>query len=465
MTNAALQSSNSYSDTYMAPIDFETEVGPLPLKGALPAGLCGTLMRIGPNPVTPDPKAHWFAGDGMLHAFAIADGAVHYRNRWVRTQRWKAAVEGRERLPGFQQTLPASGKLNSEDDGTANVNVIGHAGRVFALNGGYLPVAVTLPSLQTVGRFNFDDAVRGSFTAHPKIDPRTGELVFFACGTPTPLSKGMSYGTISAEGRVTRFEWFEAPYGAVVHDFMVTERHVMFPIMPLTTSLERAQKGGPPCAWEPEYGTRVGVVRRDGSTADIVWWRGPACFVYHVMNAWETGDSLFADVMEFDAPPLFPRPDGTPASEPETPARLVRWQFDLAKPEGEFTRTVLDETPGEFPRIDDRFAGLPYRHGWFALCPDHPLLGEGLVHIDHATGKRDIYKLPAHDMVSEGVFVPRTPQAEEGDGWLLATIWRSLTDKSELAIFDARALSAGPLCTAALPHRMPASFHGNWISE
>ena len=65
----------------MAPIDFETEVGPLPLHGALPAGLRGTLIRNGPNPRVPDAKAHWFSGDGMLHAFHIADGAVHYRNR------------------------------------------------------------------------------------------------------------------------------------------------------------------------------------------------------------------------------------------------------------------------------------------------------------------------------------------------------------------------------------------------
>ena len=451
----------------MSPIDFETDVGPLPLQGTLPAGLRGTLVRNGPNPVAPDPRAHWFAGDGMLHAFHIADGAVHYRNRWVRTQRWQATVEGQERRRvGFQSTEGEAPKR--EDDGTGNTNVIGHAGRILALEEAHLPIAMTLPGLDTLGATDLDGRLHGSFTAHPKTDPRTGELLFFGYGTPAPLSAGMSFGSIAADGRVTRFESFEAPYASMVHDFMVTEGHVMFPIMPITASLERAQQGRPPYAWEPEFGTRVGLMPRGGGSADIVWWRGPACYVFHVMNAWEADGSLYADVMQFDTPPLFPRPDGSPIGAGDPPARLVRWQFELANPAREFTRTVLDPRPGEFPRIDERFAGLPYRHGWYVLREDEgPAEARrnfaGLAHVDHANGERGIYKLPAPDTMSEAVFVPRSAQAEEGDGWLLATIWRGATNTSELAVFDARAVANGPLCTAALPHRVPAGFHGNWF--
>lgn len=461
----------------MAPIDFETDTGPLPLKGALPAGLRGTLVRNGPNPVAPDPKAHWFSGDGMLHAFSIGDGdgdgrngEVRYRNRWVRTQRWQAAAQGKDLPGGFQEAPMSDQPKQQHDDGSANTNVIDHAGRMLALEEAHLPVEVALPALDTLGANDFGGGLHGSFTAHPKTDPKTGELLFFGYGTPAPLSSGMSFGVMSPEGRVTRFERFEAPYPSMVHDFMVTEGHVLFPIMPLTASMERAQSGRPPYAWEPEYGTRVGLMPRNGSTADIVWWSGPACYVFHVMNAWEADGSLFADVVQFPTPPLFPRPDGSPVSDKPPVSRLVRWQFDLSNPSREFTQTQLEEMPGEFPRIDERFAGLPYRHGWYvcrgtAQPNEPPRLYAGLVHIDHTTPHRDVYQFPAPDVVSEGVFVPRGADAEEGDGWLLATVWRGATDTSDLVVFDARALAAGPLCVASLPHRVPVGFHGNWFAD
>jgi carotenoid cleavage dioxygenase-like enzyme len=452
----------------MGPIDFETELGPLPLRGTLPEGLRGTLVRNGPNPVVPDPKAHWFAGDGMLHSFTLADGQVHYRNRWVRTELWRAATEGRDLASGFQKA--PSSHAPQPTDGTANTNVIGHAGHMLALEEAHLPIEVDLPTLATLGATDFDGALQGSFTAHPKTDPRTGELLFFGYGTPARLSSGMSFGVISPEGRVTRFEHFEAPYASMVHDFMVTERYAMFPIMPLTASMERAQSGRPPYAWEPEYGTRVGVMPRRGSTADIVWWRGASCYMFHVMNAWEADGSLFADVIQFATPPLFPKPDGSPASETTPPSWLARWEFDLSDPTREFTQTRLEDISGEFPRIDDRFAGLPYRHGWY-VCRAEAQPGEpqrlyaGLRHVDHATAGHDMYLFPAPDVVSEGVFVPRSPDAEEGDGWLLATVWRGATNTSDLVIFDARALAKGPVCTASLPHRVPVGFHGNWFGE
>lgn len=450
----------------MDPIDFECEVGPLPLQGVLPAGLRGTLVRNGPNPMAPDPKAHWFAGDGMLHAFSIHDGQVHYRNRWVRTQRWHAAVEGRDQAGRFQEARADADK--SHDDGTANTNVVGHAGHVLALEEAHLPIAVTLPALDTLGPTDFDGALKGSFTAHPKTDPKTGELLFFGYGTPALLSNGMSFGVMSPEGRVTRFERFDAPYASMVHDFMVTEHHVMFPIMPLTASIDRAQSGRPPYAWEPEYGTRVGLMPRNGTTKDIVWWSGPACYVFHVMNAWEDAGSLFADVIQFANAPLFPKPDGSAVSDIPPPSQLVRWQFDMASESHEFAQTLLEEIPGEFPRVDPRVAGLPYRHGWY-VCRGMPQPGEpprlyaGLVHVDHATSTRDVYVFPGQDAVSEGVFVPRSEDAEEGDGWLLATVWRGATNTSDLVVFDARSLATGPVCVASLPHRVPVGFHGNWF--
>lgn len=442
------------------PIDFETDVASLPITGTLPPGLEGTLVRNGPNPVIPNPKQHWFFGDGMLHAFHVADGRVRYRNRWVRTTRWQSAQRVVKGLPPLQ-TPPG------EDSGVANTNVIHHAGRTLALEEAHRPVAVQLDTLETLGIEDFGDRVGLRFTAHPKTDPETGELVFFGYGSPDQLSAGMTCGVISRDGeQVRHLEYFDAPYAAMVHDFAVTCRHIVFPIMPLTASLARVQSGRPAFAWEPEFGTRVGLLRRGGHATGIDWWHGPACYVFHFMNAWEDGRHLFVDGMQYDAPPLFPQPDGTPL--PGTAeARLTRWHFDLDDPRREFGRTVLEEIPGEFPRIDDRRATLPYRHGWYAGnaidAAGEPRRQARLVHVDHAAPRPDVYTCDALDHLSEPVFVPRHADAREGDGWIVATAFRGATRTSDLVVFDAQHVAAGPVCTASLPHRVPDGFHGNWF--
>ena len=139
----------------------------------------------------------------------------------------------------------------------------------------------------------------------------------------------MSYGVTDAEGRVTRRDDFEAPFSSMVHDFLVTRRHALFPILPLTGEPQRAMRGGPAFAWEPDKGAHVGVMARDAGGRDACAGSPTdACYVFHPMNAWEEGDKIFADVMEYPVAPLFPNADG---SMPErASARLVRWTFDLA---------------------------------------------------------------------------------------------------------------------------------------
>jgi carotenoid cleavage dioxygenase-like enzyme len=466
--NEAVPSKSALSPN-LAPINFETAVGPLPLRGSLPADLSGTLVRNGPNPLIPDSKTHWFSGDGMLHAFEIEDGQVHYRNRWIRTAQWEyASRTGHNPVAGLRAD-PSQGEPPFESNGAANTNVIRHAGRVLALEEAHLPIAIELATLDTLGTTDFDGGLRHRVTAHPKIDPTTGDLLFFGYGTPEALSNGMTFGVVSREGHVTRLENFQAPYASMAHDFAVSASHVIFPIMPLTASRARAQAGLPPFAWEPSYGTRVGIMPRSGSTADILWWTGPPCFVFHVMNAFETDGCVFLDVMQFAHPPLFPLPDGSPINGTNDGARLVRWCFDLADPRREFTQRVLEEIPGEFPRIDERRAGKPYRHGWFAgqlaSAAAERRTQCAVVHIDHAAPRADVYEFAPRDRVSEPVFAARAADAAEGDGWLLAIVWRDATNTSDLVIFDAQHVAAGPVCIASLPHRVPDGFHGNWFAS
>jgi carotenoid cleavage dioxygenase-like enzyme len=452
--------------TNIAPIPFECDAPFLKVSGELPRELNGTLYRNGPNPQFDAPGAHWFVGDGMLHAFHLENGRASYRNRWVRTPKWLAEHDaGRALFGGFGRKL-TDAPASLTDGGVANTNIIFHAGRLLALEEAHLPTEIEPRTLKTRGYCDYDGGIAGPFTAHPKIDPVNGELVFFGYNASGPFSPTLSFGSVSASGQVTRFERIDAPYASMVHDFIVTRNHLLFPILPIAGSMARAMAGGPPYAWQPEKGAHVGIMKRNGSAKDILWFRGESCYVFHVMNAWEDGTRIVADVMQFEEAPLFPHPDGSPTDPKKSRARLARWTFDLAGNTDRFTQTYLDDLTGEFPRIDDRRAGLKSEHGWYACAnPELPTFGalSGIAHVDGQGNRLGNYLLPEGDTISEPVFVERGKEAAEGDGWLLAVVWRARRNESDLAVFNASDVNAGPVTLVHLGHRVPDGFHGNWV--
>jgi len=452
-----------------APISFEADADNVPVRGDMPSALRGTLYRNGPNPqfAPRDANHHWFIGDGMIHAFHVEDGRVSYRNRWVRTPKWQMEHDAHRALFGSwgnpMTTDPSV--VGKESGGVANTNIVWHAGKLLALEEAHLPVALDSATLATQGAWDFAGALKGGkVTAHPKLDPETGEMVFFAYSVGGFFAKTMLYGVADKTGKITRLDRFEAPYSAMVHDFLVTRNYVLFPILPLTGSLERAMSGKPAYAWEPAKGGHVGVLKRGEPIASMRWFRCDPCYVFHYMNAWEDGPKLIADVMQYEAAPLFPDPDGKPGDPKKAIARLTRWTFDLATNSDRFAQTQIDDLSADFPRHDERFAGLPYRHAYYAAHGTNDVVQgfDTIAHLDVATGKRSLYRLPEGDVTSEPVFVPRGAKSPEGDGWLLATVWRAADKRSDLAVFDAAALDKGPVALAELSHRVPFGFHGNW---
>ncbi len=438
-----------------APVDDELVATDLPIEGRLPGGLDGTLLRNGPNPqFVPVEPYHWFTGDGMLHAIRFGQGRASYRNRWVRTPRFLAEREaGRPLFAGFGQ--PLSEAARPLDTGVANTHVLSHAGRLLALEEAHLPTRIDPDDLSTLGAETFGGALAGRFTAHPKYDPRTHQLVFFSYSASGPLTPGMSWGTIEADGQVSRLETFEAPYCSMVHDFAVTRSHVVFPVLPLTGDLGRAMSGRPAFAWEPGCGAFLGVLRRDEGTPSLVWQQCEPLFIFHVMNSYDDGDAIVMDVVEYDTAPMFPRADGGPPGS--TRSRLSRWRVD---PTGRrhVERETLDDRPGEFPRIDDRYAGQSYRHG-FRTGPD----ADEIVHHDLHRQIRRSYVPPGGDRLSEAVFVPASSDGPEGEGWLMTVVYRPDHDGSALLILDATAVEKGPVAIVQLPRRVPFGFHGSWL--
>jgi carotenoid cleavage dioxygenase-like enzyme len=455
---------NPYLSGNYAPVRSEDDFD-LVVTGEIPAGLRGTLYRTGPNPQFEPRDAagyHWFTGDGMIHAFEVADGKVSYRNRYVRTPKWELEHEnGRALFAGFNP-MASDPIAIGKDGGVANTNILFHAGKLLALEEGHMPFEVAQHSLEPRG---YAQQYQGKVTAHPKIDPKSGEMTWFGYGVgDMPLSAGASYGVTDAKGVVTRRSDFQAPYSAMIHDFMVTENYVLFPVLPLTGSLERAMKGLPAYAWEPEKGGYVGVMRRDADVSTIRWFNVEACYVFHPMNAWEADGKIFADVFRYDTAPLFPLADGSPGAR--SAARLARWTFDLSSASDAIKEESLDDLDGEFPRFDERLSGLAYRHGWYAgdTTRSGSIKANTIAHLDLKTGKRALYELTGGDMTSEPVFTPRSAQAAEGDGWLTAVVWRAAENRSDFVVFEAQDVAAGPIATARLPRRVPFGFHGNWVA-
>jgi carotenoid cleavage dioxygenase-like enzyme len=470
--NATTQAHPHFFTGNYAPITEEHDIAALDIEGTIPPGLSGSLYRVGPSPqyAPRDSNYHWFSGDGMVHAFHIEGGRVSYSNRWARTPKWQMEHEaGRALFGTFGNPATSDPLAQGHNGGTANTSMLWHGNRLFALEESHQPFELDARTLASKGHQSFGDRITSRCTAHPKVDPESGELHFFAYSPDGPGSPTMLYGTMDRDCEVTGLQSFTAPYASMAHDFMVTRRHVLFPVMPLTLSVERAMRGKPLLAWDAQLRTHVGVMRRESSTDTLRWFEAEACHVFHVMNAWDDGDTLVAYVMQSETAPGLPDAEGRPGDPGAMAARLCRWTFDLSSAGNGFRREYLDDLAAEFPRIDERHAGRRNRYGFYtchatsrARGDDESVLYDSLACFDFDTGTRRMYTLPQGDVVSEPVFVPRHAEAPEGDGWLLAVAWRAQEQRSDLLMIDAADVGAGPVAIARLPHRVPFGFHGNW---
>ncbi|HEY2586677.1 MAG TPA: carotenoid oxygenase family protein, partial [Tepidisphaeraceae bacterium] len=408
--------------------DFE-----LTVVGRIPDALAGAYYRNGPNPQF-DPQGRYLSifGDGMIHAFFLepnkGGGRAHYRNRWVRTPRWLAENKAGRPLFGY---LGASSDPSVADvpRGTANTHVVCHAGKLLALQEQSEPFELDPKVLERGGFLN----TGGKFTAHPKVDPQTHEMIWFGYfAGPQRFSNLIDYGVTDNAGQVIRRDRFAAPYASVIHDFIVTRNHVVFPVLPLTGDLQRAMKGGPPWAWEPDKAAFLGVMDRNGRVDSIRWFEMEPTFFLHAMNAWETDGKIHCDLMEYPSAPVFPNADGSPGKD--VPAKLTRWTIDLAANTNVAKRTPLDDLPAEMPRFDERRTFLPYRHGWYLAKAGHdnPQPFDAIAHIDLQTGIRTERLLAPGDWADEPVFVPRSAASPEGDGCLITLVYRAASNTSEL---------------------------------
>jgi carotenoid cleavage dioxygenase-like enzyme len=448
--NSLVKNTKHFQSGGYRPVADEISVLSPKVLGQLPAGLDGSFLRIGPNPLGPADAARHnvLSGDPMVHALRISDGrADWYRNRWVRTDRISRAF-GELPTPGPRHGL--------SDD--CNGNIIRHAGRTYAVgDGGVLPTELGR-DLATIARSDFDGTLPAGLSAHPETDPVTGELHAVAYYHDLPY---IHYLTIGVDGRVRRAEPIATKNTSMMHAFSLTERYAVIYDLPVTFSPESAAAGSRvPYAWNEGHGARIGLLPRNGTDADVLWMDIDPCYVFHPLNAYEAHGQIVIDVIRHER--LFDRDLLRPSESNPT---LWRWTIDL--PGGTVTEMQLDDRVQEFPRIDDRFKGSRHRYGFTtALRPEDggAFAGPALLRHDLLARRTDEHVFAPGQEVGEAVFVPRTADAPEADGWLMSLVYDHETDRSDLVVLDTEDFTGEPVATVQLPVRVPHGFHATWIA-
>ncbi|AOG01650.1 retinal pigment epithelial membrane family protein [Blastomonas sp. RAC04] len=467
---------------FFAPSGVEATVHDLTvIDGEVPADLDGAFYRVAPDPQFPPLSGDdiWFNGDGMVTQFRFSKGNVSLQQRWARTDKFVAEREAGGALFGaYRNPLTDHPSVAGEVRGTANTNVLVHAGRLYALKEDSPPVVMDPHTLETIdSKFDFGGKMTSqTFTAHPKIDPRTGEMLAFGYAAKGLCTRDMVFYTISPDGEITDEVWFEIPYYCMMHDFGITEDYVVFHVVPIVGSWERLEAGLPHFGFDRGRPVHLGVLPRGGRAEDIRWFSAPTCFASHVMNAHNEGG-----LVHFDVPmakgnmfPFFPDTEGRPFEPHEAAAQMTRWTVDMRANSDEITMTPLADFIGEFPRIDDRFAGLKNRYGWqlvqdMTKSVDLPggrsasgMMMNTLGLIDLETGETQSYWVGATSSFQEPAFIPRPGSTAEGDGYLIVIENRLAEMGSRLLLFDALQIASGPIATIALPFRIRQGLHGNW---
>ena len=456
------------------------------VEGRLPDALHGTLYRNGPGLFERAGfrRRMLLDGDGMIQAFELREGAARYRNRFVHTRKWdEEQAAGRFLFRTWATPVPG-GPLVNALSGFANqagVTVLRRDARLFAFDDGAVPYALDPDSLETLGPASLQaEGELVGFSAHWKLDAKRGDGLLF----------GLRYGPQSAlevwqlppgGGHARRLR-LELPRRVWVHDWLATERYVVFVLHPAFIDLGGVLRvllglASPVdvIAWRPERGNLVVVADRDGSAPPLLI-ETDATWMWHALNAFEANGELIADFAGSEHPagignpeaPLFVLMQGR-YSQPDPddfPSRVLRYVIDLRA--RTLRREVLaDEARFELPVVNPRLACAPHRFGYFARWGHGERFWTSVARLDTRSGALDRFEFGPRLYCSEPVFAPLPGHAYEAGstaepGWLLTVVYDGDTHRSHLAVLDAAHLTDGPLARVQLEHHSPLSFHGYW---
>ncbi|MEJ2885085.1 carotenoid oxygenase family protein [Actinomycetospora aeridis] len=455
---------NPHLSGVFEPVIDEIDAGDLEVTGELPPEMDGMYVRNGPNPrFTPlGSYIYPLEGDGMVHGLRVADGGARYANRFVHTPMLDAEIAAGQALwggmmTGYTPDADAVGpSLAHVAKDLPDINVVRHGGRLLALAEAALPYALT-PELATIGKETFGGTMPAGMCAHPKVDPRTGEMIMFCYGLEAPY---LTWAVLGPDGSTRRLPTPlpDVDQPVMIHDMAITERFVVLVLGPLYFDMAAAMRGGSLLAWRPEDGTRIALIPRDGSP--VRWAHTEAFWSWHSANAYDGDDGrVVLDLVAWAYPGGLTR-----TSDPNV-GGISRAEIDPTT--GTISRRFLTDPHGmEFPRVDDRRIGRP--HGVVALGAKTGRVAlpagnfDAVLWLDPATEQSVTWD--AGDLsVGEPCFVPKPGVEDTAAGWWV-TFATDRTDRSSWFVVVAAAdPGAGPIARVRIPVRVPLGLHGAWL--
>ncbi|KAI5073066.1 hypothetical protein GOP47_0011079 [Adiantum capillus-veneris] len=479
-----------------APVDECEPVRDIPVEGNLPSCLNGEFVRIGPNPkFKPVAGYHWFDGDGMIHALRIKDGKATYVSRFVQTSRLKQETHfGAAKfmkigdLKGLfglliAQIFTLRSKFKvldlSQGIGTGNTAMTYHNGKLLALHEGDKPYAIRVledGDLQTIGFLDYERRLTHPFTAHPKVDPITGELFTFGYQFEVPYC---TYRVISKEGLMQEAVPITVSGPAMMHDFAITEHFAIFMDMPLYFQPKAMAKGELIIKFDDTKPARIGVLPRYAKNeSTIKWFELPTCYAFHNVNAWEEDDEVVLYTCRLPEVDLEIAAGSVKDSFKRFQNELYEMRFNMKT--GKASQRQLSLSAVDFPRVNEKHIGRKQQYAYCTMLEDSTKV-KGLV-------KFDLWAEPAFEgkckievggnvkgMIifgpgrygSEAIFVPQSAGEDEteDDGFLICFVHDEGTGKSEVCVYDAKTMVPEPVGVVKLPCRVPYGFHAFFVSE
>jgi len=471
----AIRFQDSFHTGFFAPLRFEAEIHDCEVEGQVPIDLDGSFYRTCIDRRYPQrmPNDIPYNADGAVDLFRFRNGHVDFRTRYIRTPRYVAERAARRALFGvYRNRYTNDPSVDGVSMNTGNTTPFVHAGKLYCLKESSPPMLVDPHSLKTLGEYTFDGRLEAqTFTAHPKIDPVSGEMIAFSYEARGDVTDDVAVHFFDAAGRLTRQVWLKAPLVSMMHDFAITQRHVILPTTAMVTSLERLKQGLNHWAYDRSVPAWVGILPRDGGARDIRWFKGPPdrAMLIHVTNARSEGNKVILDapVARGNFNPQFPNLDGSAFDDEARRNTIRRWTFDLSKKgDDAWQEEILfpDIKPTSFTRIDDRYHTKPFRYS-YSLQAENGELPNAWYRLDYEARRVERFRGGEARGLLEPQFIPRRPDSSEGDGYLIGVANDYTQMKSELVIADAAQLQAGPIARVKLPFRLHMQVHGCWVSS
>ncbi|EKG10107.1 Carotenoid oxygenase [Macrophomina phaseolina MS6] len=454
------------------PFRADVELDDLEVEGKIPPELDGTFYRVMHDPYYPrdyyknGSKTIPFDGDGSISAFRIKNGNCAFKQRYVLTERFLAERQAGRAMFGILKT-PFSHHpcVRAVQDNTANTNVIVHAGKLLALSEQGPPYELDPRQIP-----------KGApFTAHPHVDPNSGDLVGYGYGLNGVESNDCTVWVLDKNGKKTFERTLTMPGNGFVHDCAITENYAVLQQMPFVADARNVEKpDGHMWTYDESVPAWFGLVPRKHLDQPVRWFKWKNAMPVHTGASWEEDGKVYFDtsVAIGNAFPFLPtKKESSDESGQTVTVNYVRFEID---PQAETDRLddpeVLVNVPCEFPRTDERFLTRRSRYTFMdcfdpTAVADPALLYRGLnclARYDNEAKTLEVMSPGPGVLVQEPCFSARGPNAAEGDGFLITLVDNIPLERNEIIIQDTRDFQQ-VVARVILPFRLRSAVHGNWV--